>query len=78
MTNKKTSIHILPSREKDKEDYLILYLDEEAHAKFQAGEDTENSQLTGFCPKSHSCKTIKSIIIELINGKPVSVRITEE
>lgn len=74
----KTSIHILPSREKDKEDYLILFLDEEARTKFRTGEDTENTQVTGFCPKNHGGKTIKNIIIELVDGKPISVRTVEE
>lgn len=71
MNNKNTYIHILPSRENGKEAYLILFLDD-------AGEITENSQLTGFCPKTHSGKTISNIIIELVDGKPTTVRTIEE
>jgi hypothetical protein len=73
-----TSIHILPSHEKGKEDYLILALDEKAHAEFQAGKDTENTNVTGFCIKSHNGKAIQNIIIELVDGKPISVRTVEE
>lgn len=77
MINKKTSVHVLPSREKDIEDYSIFFLNEEAHAKFQAGEDTETAQLTGFCIKNHG-GTITNIIIEFDDGKPISVRTVEE
>ena len=78
MSNEKTSIHILPFREKGKEDYLIFFFDEEARAKFQAGEDTESAQLTGFCIKHHEGKAVTNIIIELIDGKPISVQTVEE
>ncbi len=74
----KTSIHILPSMEKDKEDYLIFYLDEEAHVKFQDGKDAENTQVIAFFPRNQGDKSIAKIIIELVDGKPIFVQTVAE
>ena len=78
MINKKTAIHILPSRENDKEKYLILFLDEKANANLKKGNVFDENQVIGFCPENLNGKTITNIIIEMVNGIPNTVRIVED
>lgn len=71
----RTSLHILPFGDKG-EEYLVLYLDEKAHAEMEAGND--NPVLKAFHIKANSDSSILNLVIDLVDGVPVHVHSLQE